>query len=120
LSAADRRDARIFNLGRNAARPDTPKRIDQIELYNNARGPGGPCVFEGIPRKEKRLGPRQATPQASPPGSGAGLRSDVTGARAPRSRKGHKCSPAYLESDISLARIDGIGASPSRETISPT
>ena len=110
LSAADRRDARIFNLGRKpAARPDTP-------LADR----GGPCVFEGIPRKEKRLGPRQATPQASPPGSGAGLRSDVTGARAPRSRKGHKCSPAYLESDISLARIDGIGASPSRETISPT
>jgi hypothetical protein len=45
LSAADRRDARIFNLGRNAARPDTPKRIDQIELYNNARGPGRPHAF---------------------------------------------------------------------------
>jgi len=60
LSAADRPDARIFNLGRNAARPDTPKRIDQIELYNNARGPGRPHAFLRAFRETKGEATRAA------------------------------------------------------------
>ena len=40
--------------------------------HKNARGWGGPCVFEGIARTEKRLGPREAHGQASPLGSANG------------------------------------------------
>ena len=72
--------------------PNQPRWEMNGAYDKTARGWGGPCVFEGIPRTKKQLGPRQAHGQASPLGSanGAGLDASADrphgGRRGPRAR----------------------------------